>query len=128
MADPRKVLQFLIPLDTQNFDPSLAMVVLSGVVPNAIHWIELKKGQVSFKWEKWAVPSRTDIDWKLVLGSVIFGIGWGLAGVCPGPAIVGVGRLVSESLAGDAAGSVGKIIGSYFASMVAGMAAIRYLL
>jgi uncharacterized membrane protein YedE/YeeE len=126
MADPRKVLSFLIPLDTRRFDPSLAMVVLSGVIPNAVHWYNLKKGQVKLAWEKWSVPTRQDIDWKLLFGSLLFGVGWGLAGVCPGPAIVGVGRLLSAKLVGEAVGGVAPIIGSYMASMVGGMALVRY--
>lgn len=126
MADPQKVLSFLIPLDIDHFDPSLAMVVLSGVIPNAIHWARLEKGKVRLNWENWAVPTRSDIDWKLVVGSMIFGVGWGLAGVCPGPAIVGVGRVLSGLVAGEAVAPVASLIGSFVSSMIAGMAVIRY--
>jgi len=42
------------------------------------------------------VPTRKDIDWKLVLGAVIFGVGWGLAGICPGPSLVALNSFESN--------------------------------
>jgi uncharacterized membrane protein YedE/YeeE len=125
MADPRKVLSFLTVLPLEIFDPSLGMVVLSGVVPNAIHWLTLEKGKTRFSWEKWSVPTRKDIDWRLIIGSAIFGIGWGLAGVCPGPALVSVGRVVTGLAMGEAVKGVAQTIFAFSAAMVAGMAVGR---
>lgn len=125
MISPLKVLSFLQPLST-TFDPSLAMVVLSGVIPNGIHYYyhyirpqsqsgPEKKRQSLYGWEEWRVPSRTDIDWRLVVGSVIFGAGWGLAGVCPGPAVVGLGQAAMKGR------GIEKIAG-WVGAMAGGMA------
>lgn len=123
MVSPLKVLSFLQPL-SPTFDPSLAMVVLAGVIPNGIHYFQssyVAKKQTKYKWEEWRVPSRTDIDWKLVVGSAVFGVGWGLAGVCPGPALVGVSQaLVAGSTAPGTASGVEKVA-AWVAAMASGM-------
>ena len=118
MADPSKVLNFLVPL-SPSFDPSLAMVVISGLIPNALYWMTTQKGRVAYPWEQWRVPSRTNVDWRLICGAAIFGIGWGSAGVCPGPAIVGVGRLVQAKLVGESI-VAGPVLG-FMGSMLVGM-------
>ena len=125
MADPRKVLSFLTISHLPSFDPSLAMVVLSGVVPNAVHWYNTAKGKARLSWEKWSVPTRQDVDYRLVLGSALFGIGWGLAGVCPGPAVVGVGQTVVGAVQGRAVAPVAQSIAAFVGAMVAGMALVK---
>ena len=127
MSDPSKVLRFLTPFPFDRFDPSLGMVVLSGVLPNAIHWLTLEKKKPRFEWEKWNVPSRTEIDWRLICGSIIFGAGWGLAGICPGPALVGVGRVFAGWLGGEAVANVSQTIAGFTASMLVGMSVGRSL-
>jgi uncharacterized membrane protein YedE/YeeE len=117
MLSPLKVISFLQPL-SPNFDPSLAMVVLGGVLPNALHYVDLKK-EAKLSWEQWRVPNRTDIDWRLIVGSVAFGLGWGMAGVCPGPALVGLSH-------GLLHGSAGKVAG-WLGAMVVGMAVGRQI-
>ncbi|TXT04310.1 hypothetical protein VHUM_04197 [Vanrija humicola] len=93
MVSPLKVIGFLrFPPPLSQWDPSLALVFLGGVVPNAVHWASVVRAP-TLPWESWRVPSRTDIDWRLVAGSALFGVGWGLAGVCPGPAVVAGGQL-----------------------------------
>ena len=84
------------------------MVVIAGVIPNALHYVDLKKEAKLF-WEEWRVPERRDIDWRLVIGSVLFGLGWGLAGVCPGPALVGLSHGVLNGSAGKVAGWLGAM-------------------
>ena len=127
MANPMKVLRFLTVRDLPTFDPSLAMVVLSGVIPNAVHWSILEKGKTRLSWEKWYVPSRTDIDWRLIAGSAIFGVGWGLAGICPGPAVVGLGSLVPAMLRGEVITEVAKTMAAFVGSMVAGMTLVKLI-
>lgn len=125
MADPRKVLSFLTISHLPSFDPSLGMVVLSGVIPNAVHWYNTPKGKARLSWEKWSVPTRQDIDYRLILGSALFGIGWGLAGVCPGPALVGAGQTVVSAVQGSAVATVAQSISAFLGAMVAGMALVR---
>ena len=125
MASPLKVLGFLRPFSFSGkdavFDPSLAMIVLGGVVPNAVYWNIVEKGKARYTWETWRVPSRTDVDWRLIGGATMFGVGWGLAGVCPGPAIVGVGRMLLGSWQGNSVGATGTVIAGFMGSMTLGM-------
>jgi hypothetical protein len=95
------------------------MIVLAGVIPNGIHYRRKREGKnVIYKWETWRVPNRKDIDWKLISGSVLFGVGWGLAGVCPGPAVVGLAQ-------GLLMGRGAEKIALWLGAMVVGMALTR---
>ena len=78
MSNPQKVLSFLDIFG--NWDPSLMFVMIGAISITAIYFTAIKKKS-----------TKLSIDKKLVVGSSIFGIGWGLVGVCPGPAIVVVG-------------------------------------
>ncbi|WVQ62042.1 uncharacterized protein L199_000176 [Kwoniella botswanensis] len=99
MTDPSKVSGFLQLFNPKHFDPSLGMIMLSGVLPNAIHHARIKHtAKANFPWESWHVPMRKDIDWRLLCGSAIFGIGWGLQGLCPGPAIVSLGEVLVRTV------------------------------
>ena len=86
MADPQKVLNFLD--FTGNWDPSLAFVMIGAIAIGLIGFSRAKKMKKSWLDAPMQLPNATRIDWRLVLGSSLFGIGWGLAGVCPGPALV----------------------------------------
>ncbi|RAL15952.1 YeeE/YedE family protein [Aspergillus homomorphus CBS 101889] len=103
MADPQKVLRFLVGLtDVSRFDPSLALVILFAVVPSMVTYLSRKPGQLKSQQEDgdgvvkptladtWRLPTATvaDIDWRFVAGAAVFGFVWGLRGVCPGPAIL----------------------------------------
>ncbi|KAI9371957.1 hypothetical protein BJX61DRAFT_534354 [Aspergillus egyptiacus] len=101
MADPMKVLRFFAFLtDPTRFDPSLALIIIFGIVPSLITYLSVKPGHnirnQKGKAEKptlaegWELPTATvaDIDWHFVLGAMVFGVVWGLRGVCPGPAIL----------------------------------------
>ncbi|WWC66406.1 uncharacterized protein I206_100308 [Kwoniella pini CBS 10737] len=102
MSDPVKVLGFLRLFDLNQFDPSLALIMLSGVLFNGIHYAKIKQiGKARFPWEKWQVPTRKDINFKLVFGSVTFGLGWGLLGICPGPALVAFGDALTRLFTDD---------------------------
>ena len=96
MADPGKVLNFLDPLGT--WDPSL-LLVMSGALAITLPgfaWVRRRGQAVCGPLQLPAVNARVDRD--LLLGAAIFGIGWGLAGYCPGPALAGLGRGALESI------------------------------
>ncbi|MBR9829920.1 MAG: YeeE/YedE family protein [Oceanospirillales bacterium] len=83
MIDPAKVINFLDI--TGEWDPSLAFVMAGGLIVNAIMTpIILKRGRPVLT-EYFRLPSKAVIDRRIIIGGIIFGIGWGLAGYCPGP-------------------------------------------
>jgi uncharacterized protein len=86
MADPSKVLAFLDLAGA--WDPSL-MLVMGGAIAVALLPFRLARGR-SAGWQgvPLDMPTATAIDWRLIGGGVLFGIGWGLVGFCPGPALV----------------------------------------
>lgn len=86
MVLPEKVIGFLDV--TGAWDPSLAFVMIGAILVHApfVRWIMREK--ISLLGDGLSLPIRKDIDWRLVVGATVFGVGWGLAGVCPGPAIV----------------------------------------
>ena len=88
MANPRKVLGFLDV--TGNWDASL-LFVMGGAVAVTFFGFRVFK-------EKFQSPSIKDIDFPLVAGAALFGIGWGIAGYCPGPAITALSTLSAESI------------------------------
>ncbi len=88
MADPGKVVAFLD--FAGNWDPSLAFVMGGAIGVGLIAFTRAKKMSCSWLDAPMQWPSAKHIDWRLLAGSSLFGIGWGLAGVCPGPALVGI--------------------------------------
>lgn len=86
MVNPAKVLAFLDVAG--NWDPTLAFVMLGAlaVATPAFH-LCLKRQRPWFA-DRFALPEKTRLEPRLVLGAALFGIGWGLAGLCPGPALV----------------------------------------
>ena len=85
MLDPAKVAGFLDLFGT--WDPSLAFVMGGGVIINAIGHFVLMKRQKPLFAESFTLPKTIAIDRPLVIGSALFGIGWGISGLCPGPAV-----------------------------------------
>ena len=85
MSDPSKVLSFLDV--TGHWDPSLAFVLGGAVLVGSLVFPFASKRAQSLLGEAIQLPSAKQIDRRLVFGSITFGIGWGLAGYCPGPAI-----------------------------------------
>jgi uncharacterized membrane protein YedE/YeeE len=85
MTDPQRVRGFLDVFE--QWDPTLAFVMGGAVLVMAIAW-RLRKhmGHPLFA-ERFVLPGRSDLDARLIGGSALFGIGWGLSGLCPGPAI-----------------------------------------
>ena len=90
MANPAKVLGFL---DLGGaWDPSLAFVMAGAIAVAAFAFALAKKRTVSFLGAAMKLPtSSRDIDRRLVIGSMLFGVGWGVAGFCPGPGLVALG-------------------------------------
>lgn len=112
MINPEKVLSFLDFFGA--WDPSLALVMLGAVsVSTVVFRLALKQPRPllagTFK-----VPDRSDIDSRLIIGGVIFGLGWGLVGWCPGPAIASLALAHVESFI-------------FVAAMIAGMLLDRLL-
>jgi len=106
MTDPNKVLNFLDLFG--DWDPSLALVMGGAILVYApvSRWLQGKSSPRLADQFHW--PTKRDIDSKLVGGAVLFGVGWGIAGYCPGPAIVA------------ATGAAGPVL-VFFAAMVLGM-------
>ena len=86
MIDPAKVLGFLDVAGI--WDPSLALVMGGAIAVAAPAFAWLRRRQRSVLGAPLQWPTRTTLDRRLVLGSLAFGAGWGLAGFCPGPALV----------------------------------------
>lgn len=107
MINPAKVLNFLDVAGT--WDPSLALVMLGAVVAAAVGYrLVFRRPAPAFE-AKFMVPSRKDIDVPLVAGAAVFGVGWGLGGYCPGPALSGLAFGAWETIV-------------FVAAMAAGMA------
>ncbi|MFE1573913.1 DUF6691 family protein [Comamonas odontotermitis] len=88
MADPHKVLGFLDLAGA--WDPSLALVMGGAIAVGLPGFALARQRQRSLLGEAMQLPASKALDAPLVVGSVLFGIGWGLAGYCPGPALVGI--------------------------------------
>lgn len=88
MTLPAKVIGFLDI--TGKWDPSLMAVMVGAILVHAVSYRLITKRSSPVLASEFKIPSKRNIDWKLVLGSAIFGAGWGLGGFCPGPALVGV--------------------------------------
>ena len=100
MANPKKVLGFLDI--TGDWDASL-MLVMGGAVAVTLVGFKVYR-------KKFEAPTKKDIDLPLVAGSALFGIGWGIAGYCPGPGITALSTLSTESIMFVAAMIVGGLL------------------
>jgi len=89
MADPAKVLGFLDL--TGLWDPSLALVMAGAIGVGALAFAIAGRRATSFIGLDMKLPSSRQLDRRLMAGSVLFGIGWGIAGFCPGPGLVALG-------------------------------------
>ena len=86
MSDPGKVLGFLDLLGT--WDPSLALVMAGAILVGMLAFTVAKKRTMNFLGGALHLPTANQIDRRLVIGALLFGAGWGLAGFCPGPSLV----------------------------------------
>ena len=96
MTNPDKVLGFLDLFN--NWDPSLAFVMGGAIIITAPMLFVLTKNKNLILSKEIHLPTNKDIDKKLIIGSLIFGAGWGLVGLCPGPAVSSLALLEVSSI------------------------------
>lgn len=96
MADPAKVLGFLDLAG--HWDPSLAFVMVGAIAVGTVAFALAHKRTTSFLGLDMKLPTTRHMDRRLVGGSMLFGIGWGIAGFCPGPALVALGMGQAKAL------------------------------
>ncbi len=96
MVDPAVIVAFLDV--TGDWNPSLAFVMAGGLVVAAPAFWIARHGKRALFGEEFRLPDRLNITRELVLGSAVFGVGWGLGGICPGPGLVLLGTLDTGAL------------------------------
>lgn len=112
MTDPSKVIGFLDIAG--NWDPSLAFVMGGAILVGVIAFMCAKRCATSMLGEEMRLPANHTIDKPLVIGSLLFGAGWGLVGFCPGPALTALGS------------GNGKAV-IFVIAMIAGMAIFEFM-
>jgi uncharacterized membrane protein YedE/YeeE len=105
MTEPEKVLGFLDVFGA--WDATLAFVMAGAVAVAGAGFALARRQNAPLFAAKFSWPSRSDIDAPLVVGSALFGIGWGLSGICPGPALVNLAGLTAPIVVFVAAMIVG---------------------
>ena len=112
MTQPAKVVGFLDLFG--NWDPTLAFVMGGAVTVYAITYRLILRREKPILADSFRIPEKRDIDPRLLGGAVLFGIGWGLGGFCPGPGLTALGGGVGEATI-------------FVGSMVAGMAGYEFM-
>jgi uncharacterized membrane protein YedE/YeeE len=108
MADPNKVRAFLDVAGA--WDPSLAFVMVSAIGVHLAAFRFISKLKRPLMAERFRIPQKTAVDGRLLAGAAIFGAGWGLSGICPGPAVVSLGAGVVPAAAFSAAAVIGVLL------------------
>src|SRR5262245_25937236 len=108
MAQPTKVLNFLDLFGT--WDMSLAFVMAAALMVSGVGYGLARQRERPLFASQNFWPNRSDIDAPLITGAIIFGVGWGLAGLCPGPALVNLATLSPEVIVFVAAMAAGMIV------------------
>lgn len=96
MANPAKVLGFLDLAGA--WDPSLALVMAGAIAVAFLPMQWIQRRGTTLRGEQTQLPTGRQIDRRLVTGSLLFGAGWGVAGFCPGPALVAASALIPQAL------------------------------
>lgn len=110
MTDPARVRGFLDLFGA--WDPTLAFVMGGAVIVMAVAWRVVARMPQPWLAEAFHLPTRADLTPRLIGGAALFGVGWGIAGLCPGP---GIAALVIEPMSAAV----------FVAAMLVGMAAVR---
>lgn len=111
LVNPARILAFLDL--TGAWDPTLLIVMVGALVPSLLAYRYIRGRAKPVLGAAYCVPTSRVVDRKLIIGALLFGIGWGIAGVCPGPAVVLLGTAQPFALL-------------FFAAMLAG-ALLHYL-
>lgn len=107
MTQPQKVIEFLNPW---HWDPSLLFVMVGAIGIHALSYPLIKRRSSPLLDTKWHVPTRKDLTTRLVLGSALFGVGWGLGGFCPGPGLTSLASGNFQSFVFVAAMIIGMLL------------------
>lgn len=110
MTDPARVRGFLDILGA--WDPTLAFVMAGALAVMAIAWRVRARMKRPVFAEEFSLPEKQDLDPRLIGGAALFGVGWGIAGLCPGPAVASIAIEPAMAL-------------PFVAAMIAGMALYR---
>ena len=108
MANPAKVLGFLHVGGA--WDPSLALVMAGAIAVGFVAFFFAKNRTLSLIGAEMKLPTASSIDRRLMMGSTLFGIGWGIAGLCPGPGLVALGMGESKALVFVVAMLLGMVV------------------
>ncbi len=108
MINPAKVLNFLDLAG--DWDPTLIIVMASALVTTMVGYRVALRREAPLYAASYSLPTRRDIDVRLIAGAAIFGLGWGLAGFCPGPVIAALTSLRAEPFLFVAAMAAGMMI------------------
>jgi len=112
MTNPAKVLGFLNLFG--QWDPSLIFVMIGAIIVSSPFFFLLKDKEKPLFAKSFSTPEIKKIDTKLIIGSSLFGIGWGSVGLCPGPAISSLALLNNYSLAFIASMFIGFLLAKVF--------------
>lgn len=112
MVYPLKVLGFLDIAG--HWDPSLALVMLGAIAVTLPGFALVSRRQRPLFDVKFYLPQKTDLDARLLSGAALFGVGWGIAGYCPGPALAALAIIWHEAVPLLLAAAVGGWVADYF--------------
>jgi uncharacterized protein len=107
MTQPEKVIGFLNIF--HGFDPSLLFVMVGAIATHATLLVFIRRRKHPLLAQSFQIPGHTQLDFRLLAGSALFGVGWGLAGFCPGPAIVNLATFSPVVLSFTAAMLLGML-------------------
>ena len=113
MSNPARVLAFLDV--TGAWDPSLAFVMGGALIPSSLAYLIRRRMVAPVAADDFHVPEGRRIDRPLIGGAILFGLGWGLVGLCPGPALAALTTGAWQAVA-------------FVVAMIAGMAVFRFTL